>query len=347
MNHSRILSLTLAVAVLASLSSCRKELCYNHFRTASISLSWEQEWERDYGMNHSSTWDDALHGFGYESLRPALPGWVTMVRYQGGSNPYEFYMPVGGDDIDVGEGSEHSLLFYNNDTEYIVLSDMASLPQARATTTSRSRLSLSRLESRFPGFRSANPPDILYAAYLEKAPEIDIHDVKPLDVKMQPLVYTYVVRYEFDYGQQHVAVARGALAGMAESVYLCNGVTSEEGAIVLYDCDVTSWGIEAHVRTFGVPGFPDEYYGRSTTSLSRAERPYTLNLEVRLRNGKTIEWDFDIADQIAKQPRGGVIRVSGLYINDEDNLFDSGFDVEVTDWGEHEDIDLPVGTLKF
>ncbi len=342
MKFSRILSLSLAVAAVATLSSCRKDLCYNHFRTASVALDWEQEWERDYGMSHPTTWDASLHGFPYESLRPDLPEWVTMVRYTGGSDPYEFYMPVNGDDVNVGEGSDHSLLFYNNDTEYIVLSDMASVPQARATTTSRSRASLSRLESRFPGFRSANPPDVLYAAYLDKAPEIEIHQVKPLQVKMQPLVYTYVVRYEFDYGVQHVAVARGALAGMAESVYLVNGVTSEEGAIVLYDCDITSWGIEAHVRTFGVPGFPDEYYGRSFNSLSRADRPYELNLEVRLRNGKTLEWDFDIADQIAKQPRGGVIRIGGLYIDDAENRFDSGFDVEVTDWGDEQDIILPL-----
>ena len=342
MKFSRILSLSLAVASLATFSSCRKELCYNHFRTASVSLDWEQEWERDYGMNHLSTWDHSLHGFSYESLRPDMPSWVTMVRYMGGGNPYEFYMPVNGDDVNVGEGSDHSLLFYNNDTEYIVLSDMASVPQARATTSSRSRASLATMESRYPAFRSANPPDVLYAAYLEKAPEINIHEVKPLKVKMQPLVYTYVIRYEFDYGQQHISLARGALAGMAESVYLVNGVTSEDGAIVLYDCDVTTWGVEAHVRTFGVPGFPDEFYGRSSNSVSRAERPYTLNLEVRLRNGKTLEWDFDIADQIAKQPRGGVIRVSGIHIDDSENRFDSGFDITVDDWGDEADIELPM-----
>ena len=175
-------------------------------------------------------------------------------------------------------------------------------------------------------------------------PDIDLHASKPLPVKMQPLVYTYVVRYEFEHGIEHVALARGALSGMAESVYLRNGVTSEETTIILYDCDIKSYGCEAHVRSFGVPGFPDEYYGRS--EMSRADLPYTLNLEVRLTNGKIYEFNYDIADQIARQPRGGVIRITGIRIEDDQNLSESGFDVNVDDWGDYVDVDLPVGILK-
>lgn len=329
-----------AAGVMATgMTSCRKDLCYNHFRTASVSLDWEHEWERDYGMSHATTWDRDLHGFEYASLRPGLPEGVTMITYTDNGSPRETYMDTRGADVNVGEPGDHSLLFYNNDTEYIVLSDMASLAEARASTTSRSRSTIGTLEAMYPAVRSTNPPDILYASYEEKLPDIGLHQSRPLPVTMQPLVYTYVIRYEFEYGIQHVALARGALAGMAESVYLRNGVTSEESSIILYDCDVKSYGCEAHVRTFGVPGFPDEYYGRS--GISRADRPYTLNLEVRLKNGKSFEFNYDIADQIARQPRGGVIRISGIIIPDELNYSDSGFQVEVNDWGEHEDIDLP------
>lgn len=346
MNISRILKILMAVALLPALSSCRKDLCYNHFRTASIALDWELEWERDYGMAHAANWDTPLHGFEYHTLRPERPEWVTMVKYTGGAEPYEYFMPVNGDDVNIGEPGDYSLLFYNNDTEYIVLSDMASLAAARASTTSRSRASLTYMASRYPDFRSTNPPDVLYSAYFDNAPEIGIHETKLFPVKMQPLVYTYVVRYEFEHGIEHVALARGAIAGMAESVYLFNGVTSEEASIILYDCDIKSYGCEAHVRSFGVPGFPDIYYGRAADSPSRADRPYTLNLEVKLTNGKTVEFNYDIADQIANQPRGGVIRIGGIRIEDEQSLIDSGFEVNVDDWGEHKDIDLPIGVRQ-
>lgn len=334
-------SILIAVAiVLQILTSCRKELCYNHFRTASVSLTWEREWERDYGTAHASDWDRAIYGFEYQALRPDMPEWVTLVTYSD-EEQSESYLSVDGGNVSVDGKSNRSFLLYNGDTEYIVLSDMASLNDARASTTSRSRSSLSYFASVYPELRSTNPPDVLFSAFVEEVPYVEVHEVKDVPIRMQPLVYTYLIRYEFEYGQHHIALARGAIGGMAESVYLRTGATSEEAAIILYDCDLTDYGCEARVRSFGVPGFPDKYYGRAENT--RADSPYSLNLEVRLKNGKILEFNCDISDQMAKQPRGGVIRVSGLRIEDDQNLSDSGFDVNVEDWGEHEDIDLPVG----
>ncbi|MDE6300032.1 MAG: DUF5119 domain-containing protein, partial [Muribaculaceae bacterium] len=158
------------------------------------------------------------------------------------------------------------------------------------------------------------------------------------------LVYTYVVRYEFEYGLEHVALARGAIGGMAESVYLLDGRTSDESTIIIYDCDLKDYGCEARVRSFGVPSFPDEYYGRA--GVSDPSRRYTLNLEVRLNNGKYVEYNLDITDQIAHQPRGGVIKVSGLRVEDKDSSTPAGFNVVVDDWGDRVDIDLPVSPKK-
>ncbi|MDE7109403.1 MAG: DUF5119 domain-containing protein, partial [Muribaculaceae bacterium] len=151
-------------------------------------------------------------------------------------------------------------------------------------------------------------------------------------------------RYEFEYGLENVALARGALGGMADSVYLLDGRSSEEATIIIYDCDIKDYGCEAHVRSFGVPGFPDEYYGRG--DLRTEPRRYTLNLEVRLKNGKFVEFNIDVSDQIEKQPRGGLITVSGLRIEDIDSSSPAGFDVEVEGWGERVDIDLPVSPDK-
>ncbi len=338
MKTSKILLLASAVAVM-SLTSCRKELCYNHFRTAAISLSWEREWERDYGMSHSTTWDAALHGYEYHTLRPDIPEWVILMKYLEDGTAREEYLTTDGGEIGMDETGTQSFLLYNGDTEYIILSDMASHATARASTTTRTRSSISYILQKFPSARSTNPPDMLYAAYIEDLPFVDLHEVKDLPVRMQPLVYTYVIRYEFEHGLEKVALARGALGGMAESVYLRNGSTSDEPSVILYECDIKGYGCEAHVNSFGIPGFPDEYYGRAYENSN--PRPYTLNLEVMLKNGEILEFDYDISDQIEKQPRGGVIRISGIRIEDEEGLVDSGFDVTVEDWGAHEDIIMP------
>lgn len=344
MNYSSTLRALLAAAIMATaFTSCRKELCYNHFRSVSATLTWEYEWERNYGNNHSATWDAGYHGFSYESLLPGKPESVTMLKYRPDeSSPSTLFISADGAEINIGEGGEHSLLFFNNDTEYIILSDMASLPAARATTTTRTRSTLGQIRDMHPDERTMNPPDVLYASFVDVLPEIGLHETTPLPVLMQPLVYTYVIHYEFEHGLDHVSLVRGAIGGMAEAVYLRDGITSEESATILYDCELTDRGAIAKVRSFGVPGFPDEYYGRTTES--RADRRYTLNLEVLLTHGTIKEFTFDITDQMATQPRGGVITVSGIRVEDEENVGGgSGFDVTVDDWGPHQDITLPVG----
>ncbi|MDE6378733.1 MAG: DUF5119 domain-containing protein, partial [Duncaniella sp.] len=161
---------TIAVALFAVtlLSAChRTELCYDHFPKAALSFAWEQEWERDYGMRHADTWDASLHGFDYDYLRPDSPEWINLVKYRDNDPDGEHYLSPNGGNINLQEGGLYSFLLYNGDTEYIVLSDIASLSNARASATPRSRSSIASVLERHPGSRSANPPDILYSAFLE------------------------------------------------------------------------------------------------------------------------------------------------------------------------------------
>ena len=103
------------------------------------------------------------------------------------------------------------------------------------------------------------------------------------------------------------------------------------------DCTVEDFGMQAFVRSFGIPGFPNEHY------TTKSPNSYSLNLEVRLKNGIIKSFDFDVTDQVAAQPQGGVIIVDGIEISDEEGESGgSGFDVDVDDWGEYEDIELPL-----
>ena len=122
---------------------------------------------------------------------------------------------------------------------------------------------------------------------------------------------------------------------MAESVYPCGGITGNESATILFDCSLTDFGAEAEVTSFGVPDFNPE-------TDSRAEGKFGLNLEVRMKNGQFKTFEFDITEQVAGQPRGGVITVSGLEISDSEAGTGSGFEVTVEGWGEFQDIVLPL-----
>lgn len=325
--------------------SCRQELCYDHYPALDLSFAWELEWERDYGMNHHASWDPVRHRYEYDELRPEVPEWVKMTGYYDDGRIMEHFFSPDADRFEVSEDDEFSLLFYNGDTEYIILSDVASLHDVRASATTRTRSgsSLQEMQEKYQVTRTTNAPDVIYSAYVEHVSGVKSHQANHLPVKMQPLVYTYLISFEFDHGLEYVALARGALGGMAEGVYLRTGTTTDETSIILFDCDIHSDACRSQVRSFGVPSFPDSYFGRAAHGVAM---PYSLNLEVKLKNNKTMSFDFDITDQIKNQPRGGVIRVGGIWIEDQDiPPADAGFVIDVDEWyDDAEIIDLPIDT---
>jgi len=340
--------LVVPVAAAALLFSCEhKELCFDHDDHAPrsevrIEAAYEHEWQYPYASGGGTDWATfpgwtAAFGMAYDALRPGTPeGLRVMVYDADGAGRAANVGPSGGL-VRMSPG-RHALLLYNNDTEYIVFDDMFSFASARATTRSRSRASyMGNPYADHAGENTVNPPDMLYGHYVEAYTAERKAEADVLPVVMRPLVFTYLVRYEFSRGLEYVALARGALAGMAAAVWLHSGRTSGETATLLYDCELTGFGAQAQVRSFGVPDFLGGRGG------AEAGRRYALNLEVRLRNGKMKAFSFDVTAQVAAQPQGGVIVVGGIDIPDADGREGgSGFDVAVDDWGEFKDIELPL-----
>lgn len=334
------LLLPLCLWAVLALASCRKDLCYDHDAHSysvkvNVVADWELEWERAYDY----TWPDLWPGhwpYAYDEFRPLPAEGIRSIVYTESGDRSEGNLPQQGGRLYMPEGT-HDLMFYNNDTEYIVFSDIAHLASATATTRTVTRSGLPALHS---DERTVNQPDQLYGSFHEDYTARPTLEMTDLPVLMRPLTYTYYIRYRFAAGLQYVALARGALAGMAESVYLMDGHTGDDAATVLFDASLTDWGAEAKIQAFGVPNYPGDHYTRADGSPAR----YTLNLEVRLKNGKMLNYNFDVTGQLNAQPRGGVIIVTGIEVSDEDGAEGSGgFDVSVDGWGEWVDIPLPIG----
>lgn len=332
-----------ALAAVAASSCTHKDLCFDHDPHALkygviVEAEYEREWFRLYdgGTDWSSYpgWSEEF-GTDYDALRPGIPSGLRVRIYnQDNTHDMANIAPEGGL-VHIGEG-EHSLLFHNNDTEYILFKDMQSFSTAKATTRSNVRPSYSG-SAMHRNEVTVNPPDMLYGNYMESYTSRKQAEPDLLPVTMHPLVFTYLVQYRFSSGLKYVSLARGALAGMAESVYLNSGRTSEEEVTILFDCTLYREGATASVLSFGVPDFPNEYYK------TKSDKRYSLNLEVKLKNGKMKRFDFDITEQIKGQPQGGVIVVEGIVITDDEGMGgNSGFDVDVDGWGDYEDIELPL-----
>lgn len=319
-----------------------KELCHAHDEHAlkyqtNILAEYEKEWHQlhEGGTDWKNNWPDNF-SVDYEELRPGIPDGLRVQIYKDDKNINMVNLPATGGIINLQEG-EHSLLFYNNNTEYILFHDLQSYFTARATTRTRSRSTyLGNQYVDTKNENTVNPPDILYGNYIDSHIPKKLEEPEDLPVTMHPLVFTYLVRYEFSHGLKYVSLARGALAGMAAEVYLNTAITSEEPATVLFDCTVEDYGAQAIVNSFGAPGFPNDNY-------TKGPRQYGLNLEVKLKNGKMVNFDFDVSDQLEKQPHGGVIIVKGIEIDDETGQEgSSGFDPDVDDWGDYTDVELPL-----
>ncbi len=332
------------ISALALLTSCvHKELCYHHRDHAhkyhvEIIADYRYDWEEWYGgPKWEENWPEGY--MPYDDLRPGKPGGLRVVNYNLADSYNLHNISADGGVVNLYEGP-NNILLYNNDTEYIIFSRHKEGSKATTRATTRTRTRASYIGSKYtnPGEETMTPPDMLYANYISEYNPVKVVDPVPLEVTLQPLVYTYKVRYEFEKGLEYAAITRGALSGMARSVTMDTGETSVEAATLMYDCEITEYGARALVTTFGIPDFPNANYPTKTE-----DRKHGLNLEVLMRNGKTINFDFDVTDKVLAQPHGGVIVVSGIVIEDDLGTSGSGgFDVEVNDWGEYEDIVLPL-----
>ncbi len=353
-----LLNILLCLTIAANLTSCNhKDLCFDHREHAhkhhiNIIADYRYDWEENYGgPNWQNAWP--TYYLPYDGLRPTKPAGIRVVNYQDGVGSNIHNIGADGGVVTLFEG-QNDILLYNNDTEYIVFnrSDDGSGATTRATTRTRTRATYMESEYAHPGEETMTAPDMLFANYLE---DFEVEKLPhPLDVEvaLQPLVFTYKIRYEFASGLEYVSLARGALSGMARSVQMNTGVTSDEGATILFDCEVVGknsndgneaeaglYGARAVVMSFGAPSFPNANYPTRT----RSQGKHALNLEVMLTNGHLISFDFDVSDQVQAQPHGGVIVVKDIVIKPEEGTEGSGaFDVKVNEWGEWEDVTIPL-----
>ena len=208
--------ITVLAAAIAVLAGCRKELCYDHDHwKANVVAQWELVWERDYGRNWAWLWNSPA-GYAYDSLRPAPGGGIGAFVYREDGTYTERHIDADGGVLPVGEG-RHSLLFYNDNTEYIVFSSMESWAQASASTRTRTRSTYAQNHGEES---TVNSPDMLFGAWIEDYVSAGSPDATPIDlpVTLRPLVYKYVIICEFESGIEYVRGPVGLLAGWPHGV---------------------------------------------------------------------------------------------------------------------------------
>ncbi len=343
-------STTLSIILLAAitLSGCRKELCYDHDNhamsvKAEMQPEWLQEWEMTYTggeilLDWETIWKEQGWSREYNEFRPEIANGIRSIVYNENAAPTISNLENQGGIISMSEG-QHAMLFYNNDTEYIVFDGTDNSAMATASTRTRTRAGF-RAPETHEGERTITTPDDLYASYIPEYTAEKSLTPDGLPVTMFPRTYTYLIRYRITSGLQYVSQAKGALAGMAEKVYLYDGHTDSSSATLLFDCKVDGQGCTANVTCFGVPNFA---YKTNEYTEDPENLHCVLNLEVLLKNGKRLIFDKDVSKAMRLQPRGGILLFDNIEISDEDGLEGSGgFEPDVDGWEDEIEIPLPI-----
>lgn len=341
--HSLII---LLIAI--TFTGCRKELCYNHDEhaltvKAEVQPDWMQEWENPYTggevmLDWENIWKEQGWPREYDEFRPEIADGIRSIVYNNDHAPSISNLENDGGIISIREG-KNSILFYNNDTEYIVFDGTDNSAMATASTRTRTRAGF-RAPEAHQDERTITTPDDLYASYVPEYMAEKSLTPDGLPVTMFPRTYTYLIRYRITSGLKYVSQAKGALAGMAEKVYLNDGHTDDSAATLLFDCKVDGQGCTANVTCFGVPNFA---YKTNEYTEDPENMHCVLNLEVLLKNGKRLTFDKDVSRAMCLQPRGGILLFDDIEISDEDGLEGSGgFEPDVDGWEDEIEVPLPI-----
>lgn len=334
-----------------------------------LQVDWHLEWNIKYVIDWETEWNPEWE-MDWSKVTPDEPEGVRLVteRISDGYRQV-FNLPAGGGKVTL-QPDTYTALLHNNDTEYIVFEETDRVASVTATTRTRTR---SPYSDNNPSETTVNQPDFLFASYAEEFHIEELDEwvdgeeerVLVVDVPMHPVVFSYIIRFEFDRGKEYINEARGALSGMAGTVSLSNRRTLDDVVTVLYDdAEVSDYGVEAVVRSFGLCNFDpvptDEYpdghfYTPDETTAgdtqARSDRPKVdeqmrniLTLELALKSGQVKTFEVDVTDRMREQPRGGVLLIQGLEVTPEEGEGSQtgGFEVSVDDWGNSEDIDLPL-----
>ena len=371
-----------AVLLLASLfMGCeRKDLYLAQRGTLSIDVSvydiqldllWGVEWQTKWQY----MWDESLYGsIGYTEPSGVRANVYAINQINQRVKYTTRNFSKDGGKVSLTTNSTYDMVFYNNDTEYILFATDDST-YYYATTRGNSRAPYTR------SFANYNQPDQLFGTYLhdlyvtddpeayEKEIMADgsILYVFDVDASLTPYTYIYLCQVmllnnEDEMGTRVNGAEGLTLSGLAGGVDLFTRMTDSTHVVAITQDDVkpllkertlhlpdgtTTKGdiFAARVMTWGIPGV-DPLEHTFTRQPIQTNNPINMAVGLKLRNGSVYTIETDVTEQLKQSPAGGVITL----VIDAGEIPDSviggkpkpggGFDASVDNWENEIEADI-------
>lgn len=371
-----------ATLLLASLfMGCeRKDLYLAQRGTLSIDVSvydiqLDLLWGVDWQTKWQYRWDESLYGpIGYTQPTGVRANVYTINQINQRVKYTTRNLPKHGGKVSLTTNATYDMMFYNNDTEYILFATDDST-YYYATTRGNVRSPYTR------GFSNYNQPDQLFGAYMhdlyvtddpdayevEQASDGSFIYVYNVEASLTPYTYIYLCQVMLlnnkDDNGLRVQGAEGfTVSGLAGGVDLFTRTTDSIHIVAITQEDVkplqedrsltlpdgtTSEGdiFAARLMTWGLPGIDPLERSRTRVPIV-SDDSTTIALGLKLRNGSVYSVERNITEQIKQYPAGGIITVVIDAAEIPDSIIGGkpkpggGFDASVDNWENEIEADI-------
>ena len=329
-----------------------------------LDLLWGIEWKTEWQY----LWDESLYGpIGYTEPAGVRANVYAINEANNERSKYTTrnFNPEGGR-VSLTTKALYDMMFYNNDTEYILFAtDEATYYYA--TTRSNTRTPYTRSYSHY------NQPDQLFGTFIRELYVSDDPDdytiefdrennpiyVYKISAELTPHTFIYLCQVmllnNLDDKGQRITGAEGITAsGLAGGVDLFTRITDSLNLVSITQDDVkpllldrdlrlpdgsTAVGdiFAARIMTWGLPGIDPLEEIRSRREVSPQDS-IRLGIGLKLRNGAVYPVEYNVTEQMKRRPAGGVITVVIDAAAIPDSIIGSkpqaggGFDASVDNW---------------
>ena len=371
------------MTLITMLTSCeRKDLYLAQHGTIHVDVSvydirldllWGVDWKTEWQY----LWDESVYGpVGYTE-----PSGVRANVYTTDGDHRNRYttrnLPKEGGRVNLTTLQTYDLIFYNNDTEYILFSTDEANEYFYATTRSNTKAAYTR------SYEHYNQPDQLFGTYLHDLYVTDDPDEYEVEydengalyyvynVKASLTPYTFIYLYQVmllnnndDAGRRITGCEGVSVEGMAGGVDLFTRVTDSTNLVTITQDDTKPMltdrnlrlpdGTEtvgdifaARVLTWGIPGVdPLELRGQRSSVYPKDS--VGIGIGLIMRNGTVYPIQRNITEQIKQHPTGGVITVVIDAAEIPDSIIGNkpkpggGFDASVDNWQNEINADITI-----
>lgn len=333
-------------------------------------LDWKTEWQY--------LWDESLYGpIGYTEPTGIRANVYTLDETNQRFRYTTRNLPKTGGKVSLTTRQSYDMVFYNNDTEYILFSTDEANDYFYATTRSNTKAAYTRSYDHY------NQPDQLFGTYLHDLYVTDDPDayemsydeegipyyVFEVNATLDPYTFIYlyqvmVLNNDDDAGKRITGCEGISVDGLAGGVDLFTRVTDSlnlvtitqeetmpmltDRALRLPDGTETTGDIfAARIMTWGIPGI-DPLAQNATRTEAQPQDSIGAGIGLIMRNGTVYPIQRNITEQIKQRPAGGVITIVIDAAEIPDSIIGGkpkpggGFDASVDNWENEIEADIVI-----